>query len=352
VIGAYITRETLMSASDIKATAYSGPRIDRAIEAGARRVDKLCHRGDNTRPGFGQWTGSLSFDYPNDQSARVGRLWLDEQSLLTCTALVSGTQPVPPSAVLLYPNSGPPYSRIEMDRSTAYALAMGVRSWQNSIVITGTWGFSPVTLPFGTLVGSIGTTDTTFAASAPHGVGTAILADSEWMLVTGKRVSASPGNLTADLAAANSAQTITIADSTKYAFYEEIVIDAERMMIVDIPTSTTLTVLRAYSGSTLASHTNGTAVFQYRTLVAQRGAWGTSAASHSAGTVLADQYVPEPVKALNLAYALDQYYQEGAAYARMVGEGENAQQAYGRAVGDLADEVRFAYGRSHRQRAV
>src|ERR1700748_1036082 len=323
-----------MSASDIRATAYSAPRIDRAIEAGARRGGKLCQRGDDIRPGFGQWAGTISFDYPNDQTAQIGRMWLDNHALLSLSAVQLGTQTVPPSAVLLYPNSGPPYNSIQLDRSTGYLLQMGIRSWQNSTMLTGTWGFRPVT------------------TSAPHGVGTAILADSEWMLVTGRRVSASPGTLGADLTGAASAQLITVADSSKYALYEEIVIDAERMLVVDSISSTSITVLRAASGTTLAAHTSGTPIFQYRTLIVQRGAWGTTAAAHSTGAAVSDQYVPEPVKALNLAYALDEYYQEGAAYARVVGEGENAQQAYGRAVSDLADEVSVTYGRRNRTRAV
>ena len=341
-----------MSASDIRATAYSAPRIDRAIEAGARRVDKLCHRGDDIRPGFGQWAGTISFDYPNDQTAQIGRMWLDNHALLSLSAVQLGTQTVPPSAVLLYPNSGPPYNSIQLDRSTGYLLQMGIRSWQNSTMLTGTWGFSPVMTAFGTLTAGIASTDTTLTTSAPHGVGTAILADSEWMLVTGRRVSASPGTLGADLTGAASAQLITVADSSKYALYEEIVIDAERMLVVDSISSTSITVLRAASGTTLAAHTSGTPIFQYRTLIVQRGAWGTTAAAHSTGAAVSDQYVPEPIKALNLAYALDQYYQEGAAYARVVGEGENAQQAYGRAVSDLADEVSVTYGRRNRTRVV
>lgn len=57
----YTTREDVMSAQDIKATAYSGREIDRAIDAGARAVEALLHRV------LYPWLGSRYFDYPGTQ---------------------------------------------------------------------------------------------------------------------------------------------------------------------------------------------------------------------------------------------------------------------------------------------
>ena len=93
-----------MSASDIKASAYATAAIDAACESASRRVEKLTHRI------FYPAVGTRYRDWPNDQDARYGRLWLDQDELISLTSLESpeGTA-IDTDDVLLEPNgSGPP----------------------------------------------------------------------------------------------------------------------------------------------------------------------------------------------------------------------------------------------------
>ncbi len=55
---------------------------------------------------------------------------------------------------------------------------------------------------------------------------------------------------------------------------------------------------------------------------------------------------PAPIRQLARAYALDQLQQEGSAYARTVGAGDNERAATGRAIAALEDTVlRSEYSR-------
>src|SRR3546814_19132909 len=74
-------------------------------------------------------------------------------------------------------------------------------------------------------------------------------------------------------------QTVDVTDGTLFFVGELILIDSERMRIVDI-TGNNLTVVRAYGGATLAAHSLGADVYVSRRLTVDRGALGTTAAPH------------------------------------------------------------------------
>src|SRR3546814_20587325 len=88
-----------------------------------------------------------------------------------------------------------------------------------------------------------------------------------------------------------------VTDGTLFFVGELILIDSERMRIVDI-TGNNLTVVRAYDGSTLAAPSLGADVYVYRSLTVERGALGTTAATHLDAASVTVWAVPASVKVL------------------------------------------------------
>src|SRR5262245_17608135 len=127
-----------MRAADVKATAYLASEIDEAMQAGAEAIDRLCHRGDAVRPGFAPWTGTITYDWPDLNNEWGFRFYLNQNSLYTLTSLVSGGVTVTADA-LLGPVTGPPYSRIDIDRGSGSILSTGSGLGQASLAITGVW---------------------------------------------------------------------------------------------------------------------------------------------------------------------------------------------------------------------
>lgn len=343
----YASRESVMAAPDIRASAYASAGVDSALVSAARQVDSLCHRGayDRGIPGFLPWTGALSFDWPNDQGARSGRLWLDQFSLYSLTSMTSGGVTVSPASVLLEPSaSGPPYSRIDLSRSTSAAFSTGPGAGQRSLALTGVWCpcLPQESAPSGfTVSGSPSSSATTLTANGPAFVGDILKVDSERMLVQEKTwvTSAQTGSLAASMAA----ETLAVSDGTVFRAGEDLLIDAERLLVRDVA-GNNLIVRRAVGGSTLAAHTTAT-VYWPRLLTVKRGALGTTAAAHTTGTQIYRNVVPSLVAELAVAYALDTYFQQGAGYARTIGSGESERQMRSTAIKDLEERVYWAYGR-------
>lgn len=340
----YTKRERVMSATDIKASAYAAAAVDRACESASRRVEALTHRK------FYPWTGTRYRDWPNDQSARTGRLWLDSDELISLTALESpeGTS-ISTDDVQLEPNgSGPPYTRLELDRSSSAAFSIDSTS-QRSIVITGVFGYRNDEESAGTLASSMSSSVTTLTGAASrYGVGDLLRVGDERMIVT-DRTWATTGQ-TATLTSSNAAQSMAVSDGTAFVTGEELLIEAERLFVLAI-TGNTLVVQRAWSGSTLAAH-SGATIYHQRALTVTRGAVGTTAASHSSSDAVYRWLPPAPVEQLSTAYALDTFYQESAGYARTVGAGEHIRIATGRRIAQLEEEVYGGYARKARTRAV
>lgn len=341
-----------MSSPDIKASAYAAPTIDRAIASATVKVDQLCHRGDLVTRAFAPWIGTKYFDWPNDQSARSGRLWLDSNQLISLTSFQSpvGTT-IPTSAVLLEPQrDGPPYSRIEIDRSSFYALGTNITS-QRSVAITGVFGYQLDLRPAGTLSGGINAAVTTITGTpvtGGYGVGDLLKIGTEYLFVTEKAWVSSAQ--TSSLAASAAAQTLAVADGTVFVTGEELLLDAERVLVRDIA-GNNLIVQRAWNGTTIAAHTT-TAVYWPRVLTVTRGEVGSTAATHSNGDAITRQNYPGPVEELTRAYAIDTVFQGSSGYARTIGSGDSERQYSGRAIKELAEAVYGGYGRKNRSRAV
>jgi len=308
----YATRETVKSALDAAETARNNAQVDRALEASSRLIEGKLHRR------FYPEVKTLSFDWPNAQRARSWRLWLDQHEVVEVTELTAGGVSIPTGDLLLYPASGPPYSRIEVDLDSSSAFASG-DSHQQAIDLTGTFaGCRLDEAAAGTLAGAVAsasaaTVDVTDGAAV--GVGDLIRVGDERMLVIGRRMLDTGQDLGADLTASNAAVSVSVTDGTAYSVDEVLLIGSERMLVVDIA-GNTLTVRRAWDGSVLAAHTAGADIYAPRTLVVERGAVGTTAATHLAAASVYRHVPPGPVSALCVGLSLAQVLGEQSGYAR------------------------------------
>lgn len=346
----YATRRRVMRAADVKASAYQSSEIDQALESASVAVDRLCHRGDATRPGFAPWTGTITYDWPVLNNASAYRFYLNQNSLLSLTSVISGGTTIT-SAALLRPETGPPYSVLDVDRATSSLFTISSGAGQSSLAIAGVWCGAPLderTSTTWTAPGSLSSSATTATLAAPLDIGTIIRIDSERMIVTdqGWADSGQDGTLTA----AKSAETLAVSDGTAFLIGEELLIDAERVLVRDIA-GNTLVVQRAAGGSTLAVHT-AASIYQARSCTLQRGALGTTATTHLAGAPVYVFRPPALIEQLTVAYALDQRAQETSGYARTVGSGEGERPAGGGGIRALEDRVWTAFGRKLRHRAV
>jgi hypothetical protein len=343
----YATREQVKRALDIAETARSNAQIDRALADATEAIHGLCHRV------FYPTLATRYFDWPDEQMGTWYRLWLDASELISVTTLVSGGTTIAASDYLLEPQRyGPPYNRVEVLLSSRATLGGG-NTWQRDITITGLFGYRLDEGSAGTLTAAVSSTTATtvnIGDSSVIGVGDLIRVDDERMLVTGKRALTTGQTLQADLTASAAATTVAVTNGAAYAVDETILLDSETMLIVDIA-GNNLIVRRAWDGSTLAAHT-GSIIYAPRTLVVERGALGTTAATHANGTSVVRFDPPPLVKRLAIAEALVQLGLESAGYARTSRSGDGQQRQSYDAVGDLRDQVYTAHGRKTRLRAV
>jgi hypothetical protein len=352
----YATREDVKSALDTAETARNNATVDRAIEAASRAIDGMMHRR------FYPEIATRYFPWPNWQYAQVWRLWLERDELISVTSLVSGGTTIPAADYFLEPvNLGPPYTSVEIDLSSTSGFSAG-STHQRAIAITGTFGYSADSEDVGTLAAAVSSSSVTtidVSDSSAIGVGHLIKVDSERMTVTGKTMLTTSQTLQTPVSALASDVTIAVTTGTSYAVGETLLLDSERMLIVDIA-GNNLTVKRAWDGTVLAAHT-GSTIYAPRRLTVTRGAVGTTAATHSNGAAITRHVVPGLIKELCIAEALNTLLQEGGGYSRVVGAGSvqttrqsgaNARLASGAGLDDIRDAAYTTYGRKARIRAI
>lgn len=347
----YCTREDVKLAPDFAETARGNSRIDRAIQSVSRIIERELHRF------FYPIDTTYYWDWPNFQYAAPWRLWVDQWDIVALTGIESppGTS-ISIADVLLYPPNrlpGWPYTRVELNRSTTAAWGPGATP-QQSIALTGTFGFTADTDSAGTLAAAVLDTDTAITVSdgSQMGVGDIVIAGTERMIVS-ERAAVTTG-LTQSGSGCSTASVADVALATTgtgtVCIGEVILLDSERMLVEDV-TAGVVTVKRAWDGTVLATHTGAT-VYAYRQLTVLRGQLGTAAAGYSSGTALSRHRVPGPVRDLAIAEAVNRVLQEVSGYARTVGEADALRPAPGMALTELWDEVTSAYGRRARSRGV
>ncbi len=338
----YTTREAVKGALDIAETARNDAKVDRAIAGATADIDQLCRRR-----GFAPLVRTRRFDWPSPLSPTPGRLWFEDDGLITLTSLTSGGVTIATSAAKLYPDDGPPYDRLDLDRTTSAAFGLGTGA-QLDVSVAGVWGWDLASAAAGTLDGAISsTTATTIGVtdSAAVGVGDLLLVDSERMVVTGK-TSRSTGQVlgAGGVAASMTADSAPVTTGSAYKVGEVLTIDTERMLVVDIVGNSVI-VKRAWDGSRLAAHSAGATIFALRTLTVERAALGTTAATHLNGAAVFRHVFPSLVTQLATAQAVATLQAEGAGMAREAGSGERKQDVSGVGVDALRAAVESAHGR-------
>lgn len=347
----YCTRYDVMSAPDIALTPDMARHVDSAIQSAAEDVDKLCHRRF--------WTGIESnyYDWPGWQSTYPWKLYFNEKELAdssTAVLAVGGDDGqgvaytvIPSSQVKYMPQRyGPPYSWLELDRSTSAAFGGGPTP-QQAVKVTGPVGYWTASRPAGTLaaaVSSTSATTVTVSDSSLASVGDVITAGSEAMLVsdvamadTGQAQQGSGLSTALDNDVA-----LTVTDGSKYQAGEVLQLDSEMVFILSV-TGNVLTVIRAWGGTVLAAH-SGAEVYALRQMTVIRGFGGTTAATHGQGDALTAALVPSMVRELAIAESLNYVYQKTSGYARTIGE--NTRVVPGGSLPDLRKRVFAGFGRT------
>lgn len=342
----YCTREDVKAALDSAQTARNNAQIDRLIEASTETIHGLTHRR------FYPLVTTKYFPWPNMQHASVGRLWLDENELYSLTTLTTDGEVISPSDVFLESQAyGPPYTHIDLVQSSNAAFN-SADGGQRSIAIAGVWYWLDESAGGATAEAlDASETGVDVTNSAILGVGSIIRVDDERMIVTEKSMLTTGQTLQGGtLDSSNAAVTVAVTDGTTFFVGETILLNSERMLIVDIA-GNNLTVKRAWDGTVLSPHT-GSTIYAPRTLTVERGALGTTAATHLTATAILKHSAPPLVRQLAIAETLTGLQQEGSGYGRVVGSGDGQREASGKGLADLRDQVYTRYGRKARMRAV
>ena len=333
----YATREAVKLAGAIKGAARN-PFMDELIEAASRQIDNETHTFfiPKTETRLYRWPPSLPY--------RTTVLELD-QYLRSVSTLQAQAQDSSPTTIastdyFLEPANAGFYDHIEIDLSSTAAFQSGDTP-QRSISVAGIWGRSGDTRSVGTVTSGLASdaTATTFITTRPDliGIGATLLIESEQVFVTARAFAAIGTELLDGALTATQSQVgVTVDDASSFIDGEVIRVDSE-LMLVESRNETTevLTVVRAYDGSTLAAHSNDTAVHGSRTLTITRGVNGTTAATHANATAVSEYQAPADVRRMVRGIALATAAQEQSDWGRQVGAGEAAQEFSGKNLAEL-----------------
>lgn len=338
----YATREEVKAATDSKETARNNAQIDRAIASATDTIENdLLYRR------FYPELDTRSFDWPwrvdQRDGSRTFPLGCDE--LVSFTEVTVGGVPVDAAHVTLLPerDGEPPYVSVEFDEDVVFAGAVERRA----IGIAGTYGFWDREDPAGALASAVAdasTTAVTVTSSAAIGVGQLLLVGTERMIVDRKSMVDTGQNTAGGLTQNNADESLAVGSGAAFTEGEVIMVDAEKMLVVDIP-GNTLVVKRAWDGSTLAAHNSGVDVYAPRLLTVRRGVLGTTAAAHNSGVAVTKHWIPDLVRQLCVAEALVAVAQENTGYGRKVGSGDSERPAAGAGIEDIRLQAQKAFGR-------
>lgn len=339
----YTTREQVKTALDSVETARNNRKIDRAIRGGSQAVERLTLRQ------FYPTVATRTFDWPDPDGDRplAWRLWLERNTLATSAGVtvVSGGDTLTAGEFFLRPDDGPPYDRVEINLGSSGSWSSGPSSPQRAISVAGSFGYaiSEDTGPAIAADMTSGAPSCNITASGDVGVGSLIRIGTERMNVTRRTMLTTGQTLQLPVDALMSTQAIRVTTGTAFALDETIMLDSEKMRVDEI-TGNTLTVTRAWDGSTLAAHT-GSTIYAPRTLTVERGQCGSTAAEHTTGDTVMIFRFPPLIEELALAEALVTLEQTSSAYARTSGAGDNERETAGRAISDLRARVKRAFYR-------
>lgn len=350
----YATRESVKRALDVKSTARADWQVDEAIQSSSESVEGTLHRV------FYPTTAVRYVDWPNSQATYPWRVYLDEAEIADVTVnvpVVTSGGNVIPNADIFWgnPRYAPPYTYFELNRASNATFGQG-NTPQWDIGIAASFGFWIQSAPADVLAAAVSTTAATAitvtgACTAAVGVGDNILIGAERMLVTDKAMADTGQAQQSGLTTANTADVaLGVSAGADYANGEILQLDAEQLLVTSVA-GNTLTVVRAWNGSVLATH-SGAEVYGLRTLTVQRGALGTTAATYPNGAAIAVHVAPRLVAALSRAKAMYQILGEQSGYTMTRSSGQAKSAKAGISIPDLETDCYQTYGRKARQRTV
>lgn len=351
----YVTREEVKNALDYQQTAYSDALVDTQIDAASRAIEGRLHR--RFYPTYGTWY----FDWPNFDYAYPWRLWFNQYELAAIpTSVTSGGTSIPLSACNFEPvNDGPPYTYLELRRDQSYAFGVGPTP-QRDVAITGPRGYNLNTIPAGSVpAGGLtsGATSINLGVPGYRGVGSILLIDTEYLIVTGRSSASTGTTLQGNITAQMNSNLLPVTDITQYVVGETLLIDAERMRVLDAAGSN-LIVKRATDGTTLAAHNSGATIYAQRQLTVTRGALGTTAASHLAAAPVAEHDPPGLIRDLALVEAAAHLLRIPAGFPVPIsrrtptGISDVLPGSVPSDLGDMWDQAITDYGRKARKRVI
>lgn len=350
----YATREQVARSLEVFNSARANPIIDSKIAAASLSVEGRMHRR------FYPEVRTIKADWPNYSYSPSWDFDLGINEMISVSGVVSGGVSISPSNVILRRADGrvePPYTMLQISLASSASFSAG-NTFQQSLAITGLFGWNDTdtSIASAALGGNINASVTTLVLNPVGGiydvgVGSITLIGTERVILTQRRMSDTTINTAGTLAVLQSAQTLAVTDGTNFAVGEVILIDAERMRIVDVA-GNNLIVDRAWDGTTLAAHSSGVDVFALRTFTAKRGALGSTAASHTLADSAYAHVFPELITELCVAEAVTLLEQNAGGYARVIGSGASTREAKGEGLADIRDQAYIAYGRKLRLGAI
>lgn len=344
----FCNRDDVKRALDIAETARNNAQIDRIIEGASRDVEARLHRR------IAPTLATRYIDWPNNQFGRSYRIWLDQNEAISLTTVVSGGTTISPANYLLEPaNDGPPYTRLEINLASTSGFDTG-STHQRDIVLTGLFGYSNEEDQVGALTSTLAASLTAVAnvafTTARVSVGDVLRIDNERCVVTEKTMVSSTQTLQTPVGASSGEVTLAVTDGTGFIIDAVLLLDSERMLVVDIA-GNNLTVKRAWDGTALAAHTAPT-IYTLTGVQLGRMQLGTALAAHTSAAPIYKWRIPGPVRDLCIAEAVNTFEQESSAYARTIGSDTAQRPGAGVGLPDIRDRVYASHGRKMRMGVV
>lgn len=342
----YTTLEDVKGAIDVAETARNNAQLRRVITSASRSVEGQLKRR------FRPQTGTRYFTLVSTRPS--WSLPLGRHELISADTVVSGGTTIAPADYDLIPapgntegDDGPPYNRIDLVQASYSAWPGG--TVKNGIAITGVWGYRDDEETVGALSTQLGAGDDDVASvawsTARIGTGDVLRIDDERVIVRERTWTDSGQNLGAPgLTASTAGTTVAVTTGSAYAVDEVLLIDAEKMRVVDVA-GNNLVVIRAWDGSVLAAHTAGADVHTLTGVQLDRGQLGTTAAVHDSAAVIYRHVVPGLVGELCVAEAISALEQELGGMGRSVRSGESMSAVGAVGVEGIRADAKAAYGR-------
>lgn len=336
----YTSLEAVKTALDFQETARNNAQVRRAIDSGSRAAEgRLLRR-------FYPWTGTRTIK--RVASREPHQLPLGRWELIEATSIVSAGVTINPNDCTFVPargvaeSDGPPYCRIDLDPTVLSA-------WPGDADITGVWGYRADEEQVGTLAAQLGSSSSSTASvtwtTADIGTGDILRIDNERAVIRDRTWVDSGQNLGgAGLDASMAGVSVPVSNGAAYAVGEVVQVEAERMLVTSIA-GNSLTVVRAWDGSVLASHANGVDIYALTGVELDRGQLGTDAATHQSSAAIYRQIYPGLVRDLALAEALNRLGQEGGGYGRTAGSAESEVIVALGGLDAIRQDAKAAYGR-------